>query len=328
MLAAFQEYYQTASLLDVSDPNLIWDLFEKLRAAGIFLWTEVNLFSEVFFTKSKSNAAISNVCRPAVERWQNRYEQAQRDYTKYKERFDHAKTLGDATSIANAEADLKEAKLELDALGIFKSDLVAFTRYYEFMSQIVDYDSHDLEKLSLYARHLAPLLREKAPDDDPIDLSSVELSHYRLSKIKQQDLIMVKDGDGGLYTGGNIGTGKPKSKEEEWLSRIITRLNELFVTDGLTDSDLTNYAYTIRDKIRENKTVMHQIANNSAEQALLGDFPGAMDEAVMESGEVHQNQMLQYLNNKELQAGFQRVVFDMLLAKNVQVAPTSEKTDL
>ena len=65
---------------------------------------------------------------------------------------------------------MKESKIELDALGLFKTDLVTFTRYYEFMSQIVDYDSHDLEKLSLYARHLAPLLREKAPDDDPIDL--------------------------------------------------------------------------------------------------------------------------------------------------------------
>ena len=28
-----------------------------------------------------------------------------------------------------------------------------------------------------------------------------------------------------------------------------------------------------------------------------------------------QNQMMQYLNSKELQAGFQRVVLDMLLAK-------------
>jgi type I restriction enzyme R subunit len=41
-----------------------------------------------------------------------------------------------------------------------------------------------------------------------------------------------------------------------------------------------------------------------------------MDEAVMGSGEAHQNQMMQYLNSKELQAGFQRVVFDMLLAKS------------
>jgi type I restriction enzyme R subunit len=60
---------------------------------------------------------------------------------------------------------------------------------------------------------------------------------------------------------------------------------------------------------------MHQIANNSPEQALLGDFAGALDEAVMDSSEAHQSQMTQYLNSKELQAGFQRVVFDMLLAK-------------
>jgi type I restriction enzyme R subunit len=32
----------------------------------------------------------------------------------------------------------------------------------------VDYDSTDLEKLSLYARHLYPLLRESTPEDDPI----------------------------------------------------------------------------------------------------------------------------------------------------------------
>ena len=61
---------------------------------------------------------------------------------------------------------------------------------------------------------------------------------------------------------------------------------------------------------------MQQIANNSAEQALLGDFAEALDKAVMASGDIHQNQMMQYLNSKELQAGFQRVVFDMLLAKH------------
>jgi len=210
---------------------------------------------------------------------------------------------------------MKESKLELDALVIFKADLGAFTRYYEFMSQIVDYDSPDLERLSLYARHLAPLLREKAPDDDPLDLGSVELSHYRLSRIKQQDLMMVKEGGRtGLDAPTDLGSGKPRNREEEWLSQIIARLNDLFMTDGLTDQDLINYARTIRDKVSENESVMNQIANNSAEQALLGDFSGALDDAVMGSGEAHQSQMMQYLNSKELQAGFQRVVFDMLRA--------------
>jgi type I restriction enzyme, R subunit len=35
----------------------------------------------------------------------------------------------------------------------------------------------------------------------------------------------------------------------------------------------------------------------------------------MSSSEVHQNQMTQYLNNPELQTRFQRVIFDLLLAK-------------
>lgn len=314
VLKAFQEYYETAKLLDVSDPNMIWDIYDKLRAAGIFLWTEVVQFSEVYFLKSKSNAAISNVCRPAVERWQARFKAAKADYDKHKKLFDHAKKLGDPTFIANAEGEMKDAKKQLDALGIFKADLVSFTRYYEFMSQIVDYDSTDLEKLSLYARHLAPLLREEAPEDDLIDLSSVELSHYRLSKIKQQDLILVKEGGEGLKGATDIGGGKPRNKKEEWLSQIITRLNELFITDGLTDRDLINYAITIRDKVRENDRVMNQIRNNSPEQALLGDFASATDEAVMSSNEVHQDQMTQYLNNPEIQARFQRVIFDMLLA--------------
>lgn len=315
VLAAFQEYYETATLLDVSDPNRIWDLFDKLRAAGIFLWTEVTQFSEIFFVKSKSNAAIRNICQPAVDRWQKRFKQAKTEFEKHRKLFEHARQLNDPIFIANAEGDMKEAKKELDALGVFRGDLVSFTRYYEFMSQIVDYDSTDLEKLNLYARHLAPLLREEAPDDDPIDLSSVALSHYRLSKIKQQDLQLVREGSEGLSPGTYIGTGKARSKEEEWLSQIIQRLNELFITDGLTDQDMLNYAYTIRDKIGENKRVMHQIENNSAEQALLGDFAEATDDAVMESSEAHENQKTQYLNNAEIATKFQRLVFDLLLAK-------------
>ena len=318
ILAAFQEYYQTAELVEISEPNVIWDLYEKLRAEGIFQWTEVERFSEVFFVKSRSSAAISNVCKPAVDRWRKRYQQAHADHEKHKQLFEHAKSLGDATFIANSEAELKASQVALDTLVLFKKNLTSFTRTYEFLSQIVDYDSHDLEKLSLFARHLAPLLREEAADDDPIDLSSVALSHYRLSKIKQQDLELVEEGAQGLRPGKAIGTGKPHAKEEAWLSEIISRLNQLFLTDGLTDQDLINYAYTIRDKIRENETVMHQIANNAPEQALLGDFAGALDDAVMESGEAHRNQMMQYLNSKELQAGFQRVVFDLLLEQRAE----------
>jgi type I restriction enzyme R subunit len=35
-------------LTDVSDPGLVFDLYEKLRATGIFLWHEVEQLCEAF----------------------------------------------------------------------------------------------------------------------------------------------------------------------------------------------------------------------------------------------------------------------------------------
>ncbi|TXL12053.1 restriction endonuclease subunit R, partial [Methylococcaceae bacterium HT3] len=211
--------------------------------------------------------------------------------------------------------EFKECKQEKDALEIFKKDLGTFVRFYEFMSQIVDYDNKDLEKLSLYARNLRPMLRETLLDEDDIDLNSVVLSHYRLSKIRQQDINLKDKAETGVYLspGDEIGTAKPKDKKEEFLSQIISRLNELFITDELTDKDLVNYAYTVRDKLSENALVMSQIANNTPEQAMLGDFPKAIDDAVMDSNDAHQNQMMQLLSDPAKAAGFARVVFDLLV---------------
>ena len=319
ILEAFQPYYQTAELDDVSDPDLIFDLFDKLRAASIFQWQEVEQFCHAFLQKSKSNAAIANICKPAVERWQKRYKSAVDAYKQAKDMFDRTKKTADAVLIANAENSFKECKQEKDALEIFKKDLGTFVRFYEFMSQIVDYDDKDLEKLSLYARNLRPMLREALLDeDDDIDLNSVVLSHYRLSKIRQQDIQLKEDAGEYLNPGDSLGSAKAKDKKEEFLSQIISRLNELFITDELTDNDLVNYAYTVRDKLSENALVMSQIANNTPEQAMLGDFPKAIDDAVMDSNEAHQNQMMQLLSDPAKAAGFARVVFDLLSQSNKQ----------
>ena len=313
ILESFQPYYQTAELTDVSDPQQVFELFEKLRASGIFLWQEVEQFCEAFFTKNKSNAAISNICKPAVQRWKQRYTSAIDAYVLAKEMFERTKKTGDVVLITNAENSFKACKQEKDKLDIFKKDLGSFVRFYEFMSQIVDYDDKDLEKLSLFARHLRPLLHEQRVEEDEIDLSNVEMSHYRLSKLHEQHLKLQVDAEDNQLTPSNdMGTAKPKDKKEEYLSTILARLNDLFITDNLTDKDMINYAFAVRDKLSENQAVMTQIANNTREQAMLGDFPKAIDDAVMDSNDAQQEMMMQYLSNPELAKGFARVVFDML----------------
>lgn len=312
VLAAFQEYYQTAELIDVSDPNLIYDLSEKLRSFGIFQWSEVERFCDAYLQKDKSNAAISNICKPAVERWTVRYKSAVEAHQTALEMFERAKQSGDAVLIANTDGTLKKCKEEKDALELFKKDLGTFVRFYEFISQIVDYDDKELEKLSLFARNLGPLLREAAVNDDVIDLDDVALSHYRLSKIKQQNLGLSVDGGEGLEPGSGLGTGVAKDKSEEFLSQIITRLNDLFAGDGLTDDDMVNYAETITAKVRENGRVMTQIANNTREQAMLGDFQKAIEDAILDSNEAHQKQMLKLLSMPEKGSVFANIIYEML----------------
>lgn len=313
ILESFQPYYQTAELTDVTDPNMVFDLFEKLRTSGIFLWSEVEKFCEAFFTKKKSNAAISNICHPAKERWQKRYTSAVEAYIKAKEIFERTKKTDDAVLIANAENSFKDCKQEKDRLELFKKDLGSFTRFYEFMSQLVDYDDKELEKLSLYGRHLRPLLREKVIEEDELDLENVVMSHYRLSKIRQQDIQLKEDApDYGLVPITDIGSAKAKDKKEELLSYVLEKLNEAFANENLSDGDLINTVRKWSEKVRENETVMAQIKNNTRAQAMLGDFPVASDEAVMASSSAEQEMMVKYLSDPSTRQSVLEVMFDML----------------
>ncbi|WP_417466362.1 type I restriction endonuclease subunit R [Kordiimonas sp.] len=312
ILEAFQPYYKNATLDDVSDPDSVFDLYEKLCAGGIFEWSKVEQFAIAFYAKNKSGAAVSNICKPAVERWQKRYKNAREQAANAKMLLERSKATGDEVLIANAETDYKGYKVEQDALELFKKDLTTFTRQYEFMSQIVDYDDKALEKLSLYARHLQPMLREKLDDDDDVDLSNIVMSHYRLSKLRQQDLKLQEESID--LKSGSGGGGRARDKEEDLLSQIVARLNEMFDTENLTDSDMLNYSQTIWDKIKENDIVMQQIANNPADKIMLGDYPDATLDAIFDSQEAYQEITKQLLSDSNRLAQFTRFLLDNKLS--------------
>ncbi|CRL11961.1 Type I restriction enzyme EcoR124II R protein [Phaeobacter italicus] len=323
VLAAFQEYYQTAELVDVSNPDIVFDLSEKLRAFGIFTWVEVEKFCEAFLTQNLSSAAVANICKPAVDRWATRYKSAREAYSTALEMAERAKNSGDAVLIANTEGTLKDCKKEKDSLELFKKDLATFVRFYEFISQIVDYDDKELEKLSLYSRQLGPLLRETNLDQEDLDLGEVALSHYRLSKIKEQNLKLAVDAAEGLEPGSGLGSGKAKDKKEEFLSQIIQRLNEVFAGEGLTEDDMVSYFHTIKSKVHANAPVMKQIKKNTREQIMLGDYPLAVDDALFESSEAHQKQFLKLMKDPEQLDRFKRLLLDMVLhdIQSVNAAP-------
>lgn len=197
---------------------------------------------------------------------------------------------------------------------------LVYTRFYEFMSQIVEYDDKELEKLSLFARNLRPLLREQVAEEDEIDLSNVAMTHYRLSKLRQQDIQLKADStEHKLEPGNELGTAKPKDKKEDFLSQILSRMNDLFVTDNLTEKDMINYALTIADKMSENTRMMKQIHTNTREQAMLGEFDTALDDAVLDSNAAHMEQMTQLMSDPAKMKQFAHIIYDVLVNRQKDI---------
>ena len=316
VLAEFKVYFQTAELAGVSDPNLVFDIMEKLNAVGIYQWIEVENFVEAYNNKRTKQDKLANICKPAVERFSVRYKEATHVLNIARAELEKAKAENNDKKIKFAENSVKNAKEARDVIEVFKKDLISFCRYYEFSSQIVDFDDIELEKLSIYAKHLHPLLRIDSLQDD-IDLSDVAMTHYRLHEQREADLQLgYKIGEEPKPTllPSKEGSGAtPKDTKTELLNEIISRMNDLFVEDGLTEGDMLNYANTIAGKVSENDTVMDQLRNNTKEQAMLGSFPESINDAVIQSMGIHENMAMKVLSNEVVAKGFAELMFDVLM---------------
>ncbi len=308
--AAFEPYYNTTELEDVTDPNIVYDMQTKLEASTIFTAMEVENYAQAFFNPKGTQAAMSAAIKPAVDRYKVRYKQALEQIEATKENLAVAKKENDDKGVHNLELELKEVNEVKNALDIFKRELISFVRMYEFLSQIVDYADEELLKLWAFAKALIPNLKTY-DEKDPIDISAVELTHYKLHKQQTKNISLSgEDNELGAIDGGGAVVKDPK---KEFLSQIITHMNALFEGE-LTDDDMLNYARTIKDKVMENSKVMEQVTNNSKEQAMMGGFAEAINDAVIESLDAHQSLATQVLAKDRVRKGLADVVYELILS--------------
>lgn len=283
ILKAFRRYYKKAELSGVSDPNIIHALQAKLDDYRIYTPDEVDSFTNAYFDPKGTQRKLQAFIAPAVDR--------------YRERFRSAKEAND--------------KKETDALEIFRKDLGNFTRTYDFLSQIINYEDTDLEKRSVFYRHLLPLIKE-GNSRTLIDLSEVELTHYRLADLgKHKFSLGERSDEDKLKPLTDIGSGVPRDPQLAYLSQIIAQMNELFEGD-LTEADLLNYAHHIRDKMLEDETLAQQAATNTKEQFALGDFRQVMMDKIIEGLDSYQSMASQVLNEKRIQEGFASILLELV----------------
>jgi type I restriction enzyme R subunit len=327
ILEAFLPYYNRAELADVTDPQIIYDLQTTLDEEGIYHWNEVEAFAQAFFNPKAANAKLSYHCQPAVDRFKQRYKQAETARRQALEQQRAATTHGNSAALKQAEHDLKAAGEQIDQLDLFKKNLQSFVRLYEFLSQIIDYEDRELEQLCVYARHPYPLLRRDRLDQEQIDLSELSLTHYRLTKRKEQQLRLADNqGDYPLKPGNAVGTGKAHDPEKKRLSEIIQALNDLFGAE-VSDEDQVQFLNTIAQRISRQDDVMAQVNNHTPEQVMHGLFPQRVIDTVLDAMTDHEKLSLEVLDNEESGRQFALLVLRILTAANSSLSQGSGESD-
>jgi type I restriction enzyme R subunit len=308
---AFEPYFKTTEIEDVTDPNIVYELEMKFEENSIFTKQDIEYFAKAFFNPVINQAKMTSAMKPAVDKYKMGYKKVLESINSYSELLEEET---DETLIHNHRLSLKEANEKKSELDIFKKDLVTFVRLYEFLSQIVDYADEELEKLWAFVKHLIPNLKTYETKE-PIDISMVELSHYKLQQQKASSIELLGE-DAQLKAIGS-GGAVARDPEKELLSYIVDEMNSLF-RGAFSSDDMINYARTLKDKMAENKKVMEQVERNSQEQAMMGGFVETMTDAVIENMENHQEVATQILSEEKIAKGIASIVYTMLKAQKSQ----------
>lgn len=198
ILDSFQPYYEITSVAEETDINHLYDLKTRLDQFLVYWETEINEFANVYFNpttkinNAKEQKYLYSFTDPAIERFKGISEEDKKDE--------------------------------------FKKGIRSWTNLYAFLSQIMPFTDQDFEKFYAYAK----LLQIRLPKRDlteSLELGDeIALEYYRLQKIKEGAIELIKDEDGQLS--GTSEAGLKRDKEEEaLLSEIITILNDRFGTE-------------------------------------------------------------------------------------------------
>jgi len=281
VLAAFRQYYTTAELADVSDPNVVLDLRAKLEATGFFDRFEMDRVAKVAVKPKATQAELDAAITPI----------SMRLLTRFKIARDHWQAEPEGSPAQ------KSAKDEMDALILFKADLGTYARMYEFLGQMFDYGNTDYEKLYLFAKLLLPLLtygRER----EGVDLSALRLTHHRMRDLGQRRLNLVGDeAPEKLKPVTDAGSGQIQDRHRQRLDEIIAGLSGLF-GEGLTEGDAVSWLEGVERKMLESPVLRAQAVANTKEQfAHSPTLPDELMNAVMDSMAANQTMSRQALDS-------------------------------
>ncbi|MGO1736493.1 MAG: type I restriction endonuclease subunit R [Leucobacter sp.] len=238
ILDAFQEYYEDATIYEESDPDLVADLMVKLDAQSIYTEAEVNLVWDEWRTLNGKHTKLGAHLDPAVERFAYRWK----------------------------AAVYEQNDEELEVLQDFRSTLAQYVKSYAFFSQILHFGDPRYEKLSVFADLLARKLRAfnaDDPDATAVDVDDVVLTHFKLEKLRDEDLHLQSGETEGLRGMTEAGLAKIREKERSPKTELVEKVNKYFGDLDARDEYKVQFAETLLAEALDSDELRLQALNNS-----------------------------------------------------------------
>ncbi len=239
---AFKPYFEQTEIDTPTDPNQLYTIERELRDGPVLRPEEIDKFAAIYFrTQAQQtphdHGQLNRWVDKAVERYQKAY----------------------LTPSNSAEGKYNSEKGEA-----FKHNLQRFVRLYSFLSQVIDWQDIELEKLYAYARYLHTKLPYRNRDGRLILNDEVDLYAYRNEKTFAGSASVLIGENKLIYGSRESGHTEQQTEQTSRLSTIIELINSHFDTDW-TEADRLLFEQISGD-MKQDRKLTQQAQANSKEQ--------------------------------------------------------------
>ncbi|MDA8416562.1 MAG: DEAD/DEAH box helicase family protein [Betaproteobacteria bacterium] len=287
---AFAMYDDGAQIDDVQELNVVYEIKETLDAQGLYEESDLEAFKEARFrtirditqSQEPQHKALYAATEQPTRLFNQRLKMLRDAVNTWEAAYEKAHNQGDEAGTKTADHHRREHAGQIKALMTFKAGLGRFCRAYAYIAQLVDFGDPELENYAAFAKLLQKRLNGESPEN--VDLKGLVLTGF---DIKHKDDIVGDGDEPPVLKPVGPGTGGGKDDDPHYLHEIIDRLNRLF-GDATPLRDQATFVNHIVAIARENDVVMAQVENNTREQVLKGNLPGAVQQGVVRALTSHQ----------------------------------------
>ena len=312
---AFAMYDDGAQIDDVQDLNVVYEIKETLDAQGLYEESDLEAFKEARFktirditqAQEPQHKALYAATEQSARLFNQRLKMLREAVSTWEAAYERAHSQGDEAGMKSADHHRHEHADQIKTLMTFKAGLGRFCRTYAYIAQLIDFGDPELENYAAFAKLLQKRLNGEPPEN--VDLKGLVLTGF---DIKNKDDAVGDEDEPPILKPVGPGTGGGKGDDPRYLHEIIDRLNRLF-GDATPLRDQATFVNHIVAIARENDIVMAQVENNSREQALKGNLPGAVQQGVVRALTSHQKLATLVLkSDRQAMAALTDVIYELI----------------